>query len=335
MNFAIVGCGLIGQKRLRALQALDEEHILLIAADPVLERANRIAAQYPDAESTSDWRAAVVHPKVDIVIVSTTNDWLAPITIAAIRNNKHVLVEKPAARNPKELESVIEAAEQNSVCVRVGLNHRYHPAFQKARQIVDSGQLGMLMFVRGRYGHGGRSGYDKEWRAKPEIAGGGELLDQGIHLIDLSRWFLGDFVQVSGYAATYYWNMRVEDNGFLMLRNAQEQLAWLHVSCTEWKNLFSFEIYGKDGKLQIDGQSGSYGTERLAYYKMLPQMGPPDTTIWEYPGDDKSWQIELNSFLRSIDEKQRSSHNLQDAKAALEIVHQIYASQGVRKAKGS
>jgi len=144
-----------------------------------------------------------------------------PITIAAIQNSKHVLVEKPAARNPKELESVIEAAEQNSVCVRVGLNHRYHPAFQKARQIVDSGQLGTLMFVRGRYGYGGHSGYDKEWRAKPEIAGGGELLDQGIHLIDLSRWFLGDFVQVSGYAAIYYCNMRVENNGFLMLRNTQ------------------------------------------------------------------------------------------------------------------
>jgi len=107
------------------------------------------------------------------------------------------------------------------------------------------------------------------------------------------------------------------------------------VSCTEWKNLFSFEIYGKYGKFQIAGLGGSYGTGRLTYYKMLPQMGPPDTTIWEYPGDDKSWQIELEFFVRSIHEKQRSSHNLQDAKAALEIVHQIYASQGVREAKGS
>ena len=155
--------------------------------------------------------------------------------------------------------------------------------------LCDAGALGPLLYLRGRYGHGGRLGYDREWRADPAVAGGGELLDQGVHLIDLSRWFLGDFVEVAGRVGTYFWNMPVEDNGFSVLRTAAGQVAWLHASCTEWKNLFCFEIFGRDGKLQIDGLGGSYGVERLTFYRMLPQMGPPETTIWEYPGEDLSW----------------------------------------------
>ena len=143
----------------------------------------------------------------------------------------------------------------------------------KAREIVDSGALGPLMFLRGRYGHGGRLGMEKEWRGDPAISGGGEMLDQGVHLVDLARWFLGDFADVAGHVGTYFWDWPVEDNGFALLRTAQNQVAWLHASCTEWKNLFSLEIYGRDGKLAIDGLGGSYGVERLAWYRMLPQMG--------------------------------------------------------------
>ena len=101
------------------------------------------------------------------------------------------------------------------------------------------------MFIRARYGHGGRVGYDKEWRAQPELSGGGEFIDQGVHLIDLARWFLGDFNEMQGFAHTYFWNMPVDDNGFLLLKTPKKQVAFLHASCTEWKNLFSFEIYGK------------------------------------------------------------------------------------------
>src|SRR6185295_2401631 len=160
---------------------------------------------------------------------------------------------------------------------QVGFNHRFHPALQKAREIVDTGALGPLMFIRGRYGHGGRTGYDREWRADPAISGGGELIDQGVHLIDLARWFLGEFPVVEGHAGTYFWDMAVDDNAFLSLRTKANQTAWLQASCTEWKNMFSFEIYGRDGKLQVDGLGGSYGVERLSYYKMLPKMGPPET----------------------------------------------------------
>jgi predicted dehydrogenase len=261
---------------------------------------------------------------VDIVIVATTNESLAPIALAAIEAGKHVLVEKPGARSAGEIEPLIAAAKARDVRVRVGFNHRYHPALQKARELIDAGACGELMFLRARYGHGGRIGYDKEWRADPALAGGGELIDQGVHVIDLARWFLGDFTHVDGYAGTYFWQMPVDDNAFLLLRTEKNLAAFLHVSCTEWKNLFSFEIYGRTGKLAIDGLGGSYGVERLTYYRMLPEMGPPETTSWEYPRGDDSWGIEFREFLDDIEQKRTPSAGLAEARAALDVVRKIY-----------
>jgi len=270
----------------------------------------------------------VDRPDVAVVVVATTNERLAELTCRAIEAGKDVLVEKPAARSVAELDTVIEAATQRGRLVRVGFNHRYHPALQKARQLVDAGIAGDLMFVRGRYGHGGRIGYDREWRANPVLSGGGELIDQGVHLIDLSRWFLGDFDTVSGFAHTYFWQMPVDDNGFMLLRTAAEQTAFLHVSCTEWKNLFSLEIYGRSAKLHVEGLGGSYGVERLALYRMLAEMGPPETTIWEYPRGDQSWAIEFAEFLEDIRQHRQPSAGLADARAALSVVERIYQSSG-------
>jgi predicted dehydrogenase len=263
-----------------------------------------------------------------MVVVATPHDSLAAITGAAVAAGKHVLVEKPAARHVSELTDLTRAAEPRGVLVHVGFNHRYHRAFRRARELVDAGALGPLMFLRARYGHGGRIGYDKEWRAQPEMSGGGELIDQGVHLIDLARWFLGDFPEVSGSAHTFYWQMPVDDNAFLLLKTAGTQIAMLHASCTEWKNLFSFEIYGRDGKLHIEGLGGSYGVERLSWYRMLPEMGPPETTIWEYPMGDNSWDVEMAEFLEDIKQHRQPAANLHDAVAALTIVEKIYRDSG-------
>jgi predicted dehydrogenase len=319
LRVAIVGCGLIGQKRSRALPGAR----VVVCCDPVSDRAESLAKS-TGSSCTSEWRDAVTREDVDVVIVATTNDMLVPVTLGAIEAGKHVLVEKPAARNAAEIEPLIDAAAKRDVRVRVGFNHRYHPALLKAREIVDSGVMGDLMFVRGRYGHGGRIGYDKEWRADPEKSGGGELIDQGVHMIDLARWFLGDFTNVDGFAKTYYWDMPVDDNAFLLLRTAREQTAFLHVSCTEWKNLFSLEIYGRTGKLQIDGLGGSYGTERLTFYRMLPEMGPPETTSWEYPRGDQSWELEFREFVDDIAMHRTPSAGLAEAHAALTVVKRIY-----------
>jgi len=321
LGVAIIGCGLVGQKRAQALGPAR----LVACADVDLGRAQALATKASGAVSFRSWEDALRQPGVDLVIVSTPNRFLAKITRAALRERKHVLVEKPAARSVSELEGIMAEASSTGVKVRVGFNHRYHPALRKARQLWAEGSLGEMMFVRGRYGHGGRLGYEKEWRSDPAQSGGGELIDQGVHLIDLARCFLGEFSEVCGFSHTYFWNMPVDDNAFLLLKTPEKRCAFLHVSCTEWKNLFSLEVSGKNAKLHAEGLGGSYGVERLSYYRMLPRMGPPETTIWEYPMGDDSWQAEFGEFLEDIRLDRPPAAGLADARAALAIVERIYA----------
>jgi predicted dehydrogenase len=324
MNIAIIGCGLIGEKRAKALGV----HRLVAVADPNLNRAQALADTYgQQAKVFADWKEVVHLDEVDLVVVATTNNFLAPITLYAVKHGKHVIVEKPAGKTAEELKVIVDEAKIRNVKVKVGFNLRFHPAIHKAKQMVDGGDIGELMFVRGRYGHGGRVGYDREWRSDPQIAGGGELIDQGVHLIDLSRWFLGNLSKIDGYVDTYFWDMVVDDNAFLALRNDENKMAWLHASCSEWKNMFSFEIYGRKGKLQIDGLGGSYGLEKLTFYKMLVEMGPPETTSWEYPGPDKSWNMEFDSFINSIDNGLEVCGNIDDAYETMRVVDKIYGGK--------
>ena len=320
---AIVGCGLIGRKRAAALGGAS----LTVCADAVPERAQELARS-SGARAVERWHDAVAAADVDVVIVATTNDALTPIAVAAVEAGKHVLVEKPAARTVEELDRLLVAARAQNRLVRVGFNHRYHPALLAARATVDAGTLGPLMFIRGRYGHGGRVGYEREWRADPRKSGGGELIDQGVHLIDLAAWFLGPFSDVRGAATTFFWDMPVDDNAFMLLEAAGGQVAFLHVSCTEWKNLFSLEIYGRDGKIAIDGLGGSYGVERFTLYKMLPEMGPPETTAAEYPRGDRSWALEFSEFLEDIRLGREPAAGLDAARAALSVVERIYQQSG-------
>jgi predicted dehydrogenase len=318
---AIIGSGGIGRKRARALCGAP----LRACIDANLERAEALAATVPDAVASTQWQDALRRDDVGIVIVCATNDVLADAACEALASGKHVLIEKPAGRTVAELDRIQAAAAAHHRLVRIGFNHRYHPAIVKAKAIVDAGAVGPLMMIRGRYGHGGRVGYDREWRANPEISGGGELIDQGVHLIDLSRWFFGaEFASAEGFAATFYWDMPVDDNAFLTLRTSTGATAFLHVSCSEWKNLFSLEIYGRTGKLHVDGLGGSYGVEKLTWFQMRPEMGPPDVETWEYPGPDTSWEREFQEFLDDIAADRQPAAGLTDARSALEVVEEIY-----------
>jgi predicted dehydrogenase len=327
LSFAIIGCGLIGRKRAAALSKVPGTR-LRFACDLDAGRAAEVSKLAPNCEAAGDFRRVIADPGVDAVIVSTLNASLAPISLAAVQAGKHVLVEKPGALGAVGLREIAGAAAARKVGVRIGYNHRFHPGIRMAHEIFDSGVLGPLMFLRGRYGHGGRKGYDREWRADPKLSGGGELIDQGVHLIDLASWFLGDFPTVDGHASTYFWDMKVDDNAFLSLRTKAGQTAWLHVSCTEWKNMFSLEIYGRDGKLAIDGLGGSYGPERLTHYKMLPQMGPPESQTWDYPGGDDSWALETAAFADDIRLGRAPSPGLEEGIRTLEIVETIYKKSG-------
>jgi predicted dehydrogenase len=327
-SFAIIGCGLIGHKRLLSLKPGQ----LAVICDVDSSRAEALAKiAGENVRSTTNVADALADPAINAVVVATANASLAKITAAALRAGKAVLVEKPAAISVAEVDELISLSHEWGAPVRVGYNHRFHPAIRKARELVDSGAVGPMMFLRARYGHGGRVGYEREWRADPGISGGGELIDQGVHLIDLARWFLGEITRIEGHATTSYWDMPVDDNAFLSLRTADNKTAWLHVSCTEWKNTFSFEIYGRSGKLHIEGLGGSYGVERLSLYKMLPEMGPPETIIWEYPRGDDSWSLEMEAFLEDIRLERTPVPGLKEARATMEVVEKIYRSSGYVK----
>ncbi len=324
MRVVIVGCGLIGKKRAKSLG----DAKLVACCDTDKKKALDFSVCHENIPYFISIHDLLEEVEFDIIILSTTHNSLPELINIGIENNKHILVEKPAARFSYELEGFYEKAEKKNCKVRIGFNHRYHRALVKAKEIISSGQLGELMFIRGRYGHGGRLGYEKEWRAKPSVSGGGELIDQGSHLIDLSRMFLGDFVKVDGFACNYFWKMPVDDNAFLSLRNKKGNTAFLQVSCTEWKNTFSFEIYGRKGKIEIDGLGGSYGTEKIIYYKMLTEMGPPETYSWEFPMKDNSWEIEFKEFVKDILDDRKPIPGIKDAIENLKIINKIYKQSG-------
>jgi predicted dehydrogenase len=323
-NIGIIGCGYIGNKRAKSINGKGK----LIACSDIDANKGRSFAKNYKVKFINSWQKLIKLKEIDIVIVSTLHDSLASITLSAIKHKKHVLVEKPAARSVSEIKKVINILKQSNSKVRVGFNHRYHPAILKAKKLIESGELGELMFLRARYGHGGRLNYEKEWRANPKLSGGGELIDQGSHLIDLSRFFLGDFSEVHGFAHTFFWNMSVDDNSFMTLKTKKNKLAFLHASCTEWKNLFSFEIYGKIGKIEISGLGGSYGIETIIHYRMLPEMGPPKEMKLVYPSIDKSWEDEINEFYNDIELDRQPAPGIIDAFENLKIIDKVYKQSG-------
>ena len=318
MRIGIIGCGFIGRKRAAAVRG--HEVVLVYDRDAVAAAALAKTTGATIAETAE----ALIAADLDVIVVATAHDVLPMLATAAVEAGKHVLVEKPAGRTAADVEPLAKAAERHGRIVKVGFNHRFHPAIMKAHDLVTSGQVGPLLYIRGRYGHGGRLGYEQEWRCVEEISGGGELIDQGSHLIDLSRWFLGELTLEYAATPTYYWNIVVDDNAFLALRGEAGQMAWLHASWTEWKNMFSLEIYGRDGKLVIDGLGGSYGTERLTFYRMLPELGPPETTTWEFPFPDRSWDLEFADFTAAIVERRRPCGDIADALAMHRIMDRAY-----------
>jgi predicted dehydrogenase len=327
---AIIGAGLIGTKRAAALGAFGDFQ-LKIVADVNRAAAEKLAGQF-GAEAETDWHKAVERPDIDFVIVSTSNNHLASISIAAMKNKKHVLCEKPLGRNIGESESMVHNADQNGVILKTGFNHRCHPAIAKAKQLADKGEIGKLLILRCRYGHGGRPGYEKEWRASREICGGGELLDQGVHVVDLFRWFAGDFSECFGWTQTCFWNMEVEDNAFAMFKNPAGVVATMHTSWTQWKNLFSLEIFGDLGYMIVEGLGGSYGVETLKLGRRNPKGGPPDEQIERFPGPDVSWQLEWKEFTRAICEKRQPVGNGFDGLQANRMIEAVQRSARTKKA---
>ena len=319
LGFALIGCGSAGKRRAYTLETGE----LRFACDPDLTRAQEIAREHLACRATPNEEEAILDPGVQVVIVSTPHTLLAPITLMAVRAGKHVLVEKPGAVRSSDLEEIQSATAETGSLVRVGFNLRYFPAFQKAYEITNSEGFGSPFFIRARYGHGGRLGFTKEWRTQVSLSGGGVLLDMGVHLIDLAASFMGDFCTVQGQAASYFWDMSVEDNVFLNLRTRDNRTAWLHASYTDWKKLFSFEMCFRGGKLHIEG-GRSYGAGRLYYSRNRGGMESSETWVFESPQEDRSWAAEMAAFRKDIAQKRTPNPGLKEAIRTLEIAEEIY-----------
>lgn len=320
MNLAIIGAGLIGRKR---AQALPKYVKLLFVCDTNKEKAREFARDF-ECSIESSWKKIIKDPKLDAIIISTPNKYLSLIAQAAILEGKHVLIEKPGGLNIKQLQNTYNTFKQKKVVVMYGYNHRYHPALQKAKQVIETKKYGPILFLRARYGHGGRVGYEKEWRFQKNLSGGGELIDQGCHLIDLVNFFCGEMNQTEGFIANMFWKTKLEDVAFFHLRNKNNQIADLSVTCVEWKNIFSFEILLQKAKIQIDGLGRSYGKEKLTLYTMSEKMGPPSIEEFEFDMEDISWKKENETFFKRIKSNDTSDKSFKEAMYVLSIIEKIY-----------
>jgi predicted dehydrogenase len=323
MNFfiGIIGCGLIGSKRYKNIGSFGK---IEAVSDRNFDTA-KLLIKNKKIIFYKNWKEILNNKKINIVIIATYHNDLSKILIESLKKNKNVLVEKPGAINPDDLKKAIKIAKQKKLVVKVGYNHRYHESIIKSKELIKKNTIGELMYIKASYGHGGRPGYEKEWRMKPKISGGGELLDQGSHLIDLAKMYLGNIVDHKSLLTTSFWKTKVDDNSFLILKFRNKKVAFLHASCSEWKNSFILEIYGKKGKIKIDGKGGSYGKEKITLYKMKNKMGKPDIINIKMKNKiDKSWKNEINDFYKDLKNKNYKNEDLTNSFETLKIIKKIY-----------
>ena len=325
LNVALIGAGRFGAKRASAVAKSLRSKLAIVAdIDPGSARA--VGEAY-GCRWTIDWRTAATDAGIEAVAVATPTRQLALIGLQAVEAGKHVLVEKPCAATTSELLALVEAARANHTVLKGGYNHRFHPAIRRAHELFVEGAIGRPVFLRCIYGHGGRVGYENEWRSQAALSGGGELLDQGVHALDLFRWFLGEFEEAAGMVSTAFWPIApAEDNAFVLLRNRDGIVAQLHASWTHWKNAFSFEVFGEKGYLRTTGLGGSYGPERLCCgLRARPGEAPHDNWI-DFAGPDSSLTAEWEEFLDAVAEGREPASNGLDAWRTLQLAEAVYRS---------
>ncbi|MBT5192664.1 MAG: Gfo/Idh/MocA family oxidoreductase [Rhodospirillaceae bacterium] len=325
MKVGIIGAGLQGRRRAPVIRDWPGAEIKIITAE-TLESAQPLANEM-GAAAGAGWRGVVDDPEIDVVMVLTPPDLHAPITIAAIQNGKHVFCEKPLSRTLAEGREMVAAAAAHNKVLKCGFNHRHHPAIAEAKRLFDQGELGRITFARCRYGICGRPGYEDEWRADPERTPGGQFVEQGIHAIDLFRWFAGDIAEVTCMTGTQYFDAQpLDDNGMALLRAKSGALLSLHASLTNWKNLFSLEFFGSEGYLVVDGLGASYGTEKLIFGKRDFDK-PFNDHVTEYRGGDISWKSEWQEFCDAVNEGRQPMGNGTDGLESLKVALAAYQAE--------
>jgi len=328
MNVGIIGLGFMGKRRAKAVANCQDR--IIAVCDVNLEKAKSLAIEYK-CDFTDKWQELVNRQDVEAVIVSVTNDRLCEVATAGLKAKKHVLCEKPLGRNLIESRRIYRISQASGSVLKTGFDHRFHPAIMKAHELVKKNAIGEIMYIRSVYGHGGREGYDQEWRMDPKLSFGGELTDQGVHLLDLFRWFMGEFNEVFAMNENMFWKKSLfEDNSFILLRTAQGQVASAQLSLTQWRNKFLFEIFGKIGYLLVEGLEGSYGQERLVYGKREKLGQRPKEKISKFSEGD-SCMLEWKEFTSAIREGRQPLGSGYDGMKTNELLDALYKSAKFKK----
>lgn len=326
IRVGIAGFGKIGQLRFRYL--IEHAGFEIVS---ILEKNKKNPT--PENIHRSESYDDLIDQNLNAVFICAFNDVLADYTIKALEKGIHVFCEKPPARSVKELMRVKQSCFNKDIVLKYGFNHRYHYSVMEAKRLINEGSFGKLLTVRGVYGKAGSIDYDKNWRNYKKISGGGILLDQGIHMLDLIRYLSDDEYEVNhALVKTLFWNIEAEDNAFVLLKGSKGAIASVHSSATQWRHKFLLELNFENGYINLDGiLSGtrSYAPETLKYglrefEDITWAMGKPqEHTIWFE--NDHSWKLEIEEFYSSITgERKIEFGTITDALKTLSLVEEIY-----------
>ncbi|MBE0613495.1 MAG: Gfo/Idh/MocA family oxidoreductase [Burkholderiales bacterium] len=322
----IAGFGVVGKRRKECL----DRHPLLRVVAVCDQTFGGEGVLHDGIRHYNDYRRLLTE-KLDILIVCMTNDIAAEVTIAGLESGLHVFCEKPPGRSVEDIERVI-GHERNHPELKLmyGFNHRYHDSVKDALRILNSGELGRVINMRGVYGKAKLITFNQpDWRTKRAIAGGGVLLDQGIHMVDLMRLFGGEFTEVRSFISNSHWGYDVEDNAYALMRNADGVVGMLNSSATQWRHRFNLDINLERGSLILGGLltgTKSYGAETLTVVQADPDndRGDPKEQVTRY-NRDPSWDEEIAAFADSVlHDKPVQSGTSDDALRTMQLVFKIY-----------
>lgn len=328
LRIGIAGYGVVGKHRHRCIEKISNAKVVSISDKNLSsEQLNQKNFSYEN-----DYRKIYAHD-LDVLFICLTNDVAADAVIKGLENGLHVFCEKPPGRNLSDIKRVV-ACKKNypNLKLMYGFNHRYHYSVQEAMQIIQSGQFGKILNLRGVYGKSKLITFNQtDWRTKKDIAGGGVLLDQGIHMVDLMRLFAGEFVNVHSFISNSYWNHDVEDNAYAIMRTKDGVVGMLHSSATQWRHRFHLDINLEKGSLILSGilsGSKSYGAETLTIVWANPDSdhGDPKEQMIRY-NEDPSWDNEVKAFFDAINNNTAIKQgSVDDAYHTMHLVNKIYCS---------
>ena len=329
-NIGIIGSGLQADRRAQAIMETQIGNLRKIASIDK-DSLNKLGNKY-NVATTSSWKEVVIDNEINVIIICTPPHLHFEIASCALENGKHVLCEKPLTKELEDAKAIKRISLDCGKKIMCGFNHRHHPAMLKAHEILTSGVIGRPITGRAVYGICGREECENEWRSNTKFVSGGQLMEQGIHAIDLFRWYMGEFDSLSSQVSTQVFPIEpLEDTAVVLLHGENGKTATLHSSITQWINKFRFELYCTKGYFEITGLGGSYDSEKLKIGFRRPN-DPFQETITEYSGRDKSWINEWVYFINNIENKADfEMGNVDDAIQNMYIVEKAYLSSNEQR----